>query len=138
MCPKVEEKAIRARSRARLRSRFVRPIVRTYSCAAPYGIRKSDIEHTALKPHYENLLRRLNDSSVSFVIIGAIAVSIAGYNRLTRDLDAVCRDLCAMVSTLYETGCNRSRNLSITHKSGYKYRNYTTEFTGGHGVYVID
>lgn len=66
--------------------------------------RPPDVGHTALHPDYENLLRRLNDNGVPYVLIGAMAVSLAGSHRLTRDLDAVCRDLRAMANTLYEMG----------------------------------
>lgn len=66
--------------------------------------RDPGVGHTALHPHYADLLKRLNDKNVSFVLIGAVAVSIAGSLRLTRDLDAACRDLGAMISAVYEAG----------------------------------
>lgn len=66
--------------------------------------REPSVGHTALHPHYAELLKKLNSDGVSFVIIGAIAVALAGYNRLTRDLDAVCRDVLAMTDALYRAG----------------------------------
>lgn len=64
----------------------------------------ADVGRDMLHPHYMNLLRALNGRGISYVLIGALAAAFAGSLRLTRDVDAICRDVRNVVGALYELG----------------------------------
>lgn len=62
------------------------------------------IDINRLDPHYRDILIALHQRDLMPVIIGGVAVALLGGERLTRDLDAVSRDLDQTLDLLYLHG----------------------------------
>lgn len=57
---------------------------------------------TRLHPHYQEVLMALHEADLTPVLIGGVAVSLLGGDRLTRDIDAVSRDGPRTMEILYQ------------------------------------
>ena len=69
-----------------------------------FGAEEHAFDPNRVHPAYQAVIRAWLDFGVEFVIIGGVAMALLWGERVTRDLDAVIRDLRAAIQALYQTG----------------------------------